>query len=97
MSTTILSAPESFRGVFRTDDEAAAVYSEGAGIARMIPRAIAVPADAADVQTIVRWAHANRIPLIPRGSGSGMAGGAIGDGVIVDVSRMRAISEFTPV
>ena len=92
VSTATLSVPESFRGVFRTDDEALAVYSEGAGIARIIPRAIAVPADAADVQTLVLWAHANHIPLIPRGSGSGMAGGAIGDGVVVDVSRMRAIS-----
>jgi len=58
----------------------------------MIPRAVAVPADIADVQTIVRWAHATGTPLIPRGSGSGMAGGAIGDGVIVDLSRMRGMS-----
>lgn len=87
----MLSAPESFRGVFRTDDDALAVYSEAAGIARIIPRAVAVPADIDDVQTLVRWARRTHTPLIPRGSGSGMAGGAIGDGVIVDLSRMRDI------
>ena len=27
------------------------------------------------------------MPLVPRGSGSSMPGGAIGDGVIVDLSR----------
>jgi FAD/FMN-containing dehydrogenase len=85
-------APASFRGIFRDDEVALAVYSEGAGIARIMPRAVAVPADIVDVQTLVRWARDTQTPLIPRGSGSGMAGGAIGDGVIVDLSRLRDIS-----
>ena len=38
--------------------------------------------------TLVRWAAETNVPLIPRGSGSSMAGGAIGDGVIVDLSRL---------
>jgi FAD/FMN-containing dehydrogenase len=92
VSTVAPVRPESFRGIFRTDDAALAVYSEGAGIARILPRAVAVPAGVDDVQAIVRWARATSTPLIPRGSGSGMAGGAIGDGVIVDLSRMRGIS-----
>jgi len=92
VSATTQARPTFFRGIFRTDDAALAVYSEGAGIARIMPRAVAVPTDIDDVQTIVRWAHDTGTPLIPRGSGSGMAGGAIGDGVIVDLSRMRGIS-----
>ena len=87
-----LRPPDSFRGIFRTDADALAVYSEGAGIARVIPRAVAVPADIEDVQTLVRWAHATGTPLIPRGSGSGMAGAAVGDGVILDMSRMRTVA-----
>jgi FAD/FMN-containing dehydrogenase len=89
--------PATFRGIFRIDDEALAVYSEGAGIARVIPRAVAVPADIDDAQTLVRWAHNTHTSLIPRGSGSGMAGGAVGDGVIVDLSRMRDISAIDTV
>ena len=92
MTINAPAAPPSFRGVFRTDHAALAVYSEAAGIARIIPRAVSVPADIDDVQTLVRWAHSTNTSLIPRGSGSGMAGGAIGDGVIVDVSRMRDVS-----
>lgn len=88
-----MATPKSFRGVFRTDAEALAVYSEAAGIARVYPRAIAVPVDIADVQTLVRWAHDSVTPLIPRGSGSSMGGGAIGDGVIVDMSRMNDIGD----
>lgn len=86
-----LSPPPGFRGVFRTDDAARAVYSEAAGIARVLPRAVAVPSDEGDVAAVVRWAQESGTPLVPRGSGSSMPGGAIGDGVIVDLSRLREI------
>ena len=85
--------PPEIRGIFRTDADALSVYSEAAGIARILPRAIAVPLDTDDLCSLVRWASEERIPLIPRGSGSSMPGGAIGDGVIVDLSRWRSIGE----
>ena len=85
------SPPAGFRGVFRTDEDARAVYSEAAGIGRMVPTAVAVPVDADDVETLVRWAADTRTPLVARGSGSSMAGGAIGSGVIVDLTRLDAI------
>ncbi|MDQ6635170.1 MAG: FAD-binding oxidoreductase [Gemmatimonadota bacterium] len=80
-----------FRGIFRDDASARAVYSEAAGIAQVLPRAVAVPADADDAAALVRWAASTGTPLVPRGSGSSMAGGAIGDGVIVDLSRLSAL------
>ena len=67
------------------------MYSEAAGIGRIVPAAVAVPDDADDVVTLVRWAHDRSLPLIPRGSGTSMAGGAIGPGVIVDMTRMNSI------
>lgn len=84
-------SPPEFRGVFRTDLLARALYAEGAGIARCIPAAVAVPADADDVPALMRWSKREGLPLIPRGSGSGMAAGAVGPGVIVDLSRLQAI------
>jgi FAD/FMN-containing dehydrogenase len=90
------SPPPGYRGLFRTDTDARAVYSEAAGIARIVPRAVAVPADEADVASLVRWAQRNATPLIPRGSGSSMGGGALGDGVIVDLSRLREIDSLEP-
>jgi FAD/FMN-containing dehydrogenase len=86
------SRPPDFRGIFRDDVGARAVYAEAAGIQRIWPVAIAVPEDAADLRVLVQWAHRTRTPLIPRGSGSSMAGGAIGAGVIADVSRLRDVS-----
>src|SRR5262245_18493758 len=88
-----LSPPPDFRGLFRTDDAARGAYSEAAGIGQIWPAAVAVPSDADDVAAIVRWAHVNGVALVPRGSGSSMAGGAIGDGVVLDLSRLRGISD----
>lgn len=75
----------------REDLNARAVYSEAAGISRAIPRAVAVPASAEEVIEVVEWARSVQMPIIPRGSGSGMAGGAVGNGVIVDMSRLRSL------
>ncbi len=83
--------PEAFRGVFRTDVLARAVYAEGAGIARCMPRAVAVPVDAEDTSRLVAWAKQTGTPLMARGSGSGMAAGAVGPGVVVDLSRFQQI------
>jgi FAD/FMN-containing dehydrogenase len=86
--------PPIIRGAFRDDALARAVYSEGAGIARAMPAGVAVPADADDVSQIVRWASERGVALIARGSGSGMAGGAVGRDVIVDLSRLDAIGDI---
>jgi FAD/FMN-containing dehydrogenase len=83
-----------FRGYFREDDLARAVYSEAAGIGRSIPAAVAVPVDAEDVVALVKWAAETRTNLIPRGSGSSMAGGAIGPGVVVDLSRINHLGRI---
>lgn len=79
--------PDGFRGIFRTDLIARALYAEGAGIARCLPGAVAVPVDTADVSLLARWAKQTGAGLMPRGSGSGMAAGAVGAGVVVDLSR----------
>lgn len=84
-------APRGFRGHWRTDLAARECYAEGAGIARITPAAIAVPADAEDVATLVAAARREQWSLIARGSGSGMAAGAVGPDVLVDLSRLQAI------
>ncbi len=84
----ILQAPDGFRGIFRTDERARAVYSESAGIAQIVPDAVAVPADTDDVATLVRWAAERGVPIVPRGSASSMANGALGRGVALDLSRL---------
>jgi len=89
--------PPSLRGTFRTDERARASYSEGAGIYRIVPEAVAVPADVADLQTLVRWAARGGHALVPRGAGSAMGGGNVGTGVVVDLTAMApALLEIDP-
>jgi len=73
-------------GICRTDSPARAAYAEGAGIFRIVPEGVVVPSTTRGLSTVVAWAAANRVPLVPRGAGSGMAGGNIGSGVVVDLS-----------
>jgi FAD/FMN-containing dehydrogenase len=69
-----------------TDARVRAAYAEGAGIYRILPAAVALPEDRDDVIALVRQARDSQLTLIPRGAGSGMPGGNVGDGVIVDLS-----------
>ena len=46
-----------------------------------------------EVIAVVRWCHANSIPFVPRGAGTGLSGGAtpVPGGVVIDLNRMRKI------
>src|SRR5256885_2310775 len=70
-----------------TDPRIRAAYSEGAGIYRIVPAAVTVPRGVEELRAVVHWAGATGTPLVPRGAGSGMAGGSVGRGVVVDLSQ----------
>ena len=82
--------PPPIRGIFRTDQRARAAYAEGAGIFRILPSAVCVPQDREDVASLAHWASAHRVALVPRGAGSAMGGGNVGDGVVVDLTDLPA-------
>src|SRR4051812_49835528 len=57
------------------------------------PLAVVRAEDAAQVQAAMRWACAHRVPVVPRGAGSGLSGGssAVDHGVVLSLERMRAV------
>ncbi|HYE91992.1 MAG TPA: FAD-linked oxidase C-terminal domain-containing protein [Terriglobales bacterium] len=57
------------------------------------PDAVALPSSAAQVQAIVRACRRRGVPIVPRGSGTGLIGGAMAarGGVMVGLNRMNAI------
>jgi glycolate oxidase len=61
------------------------------------PCAVVLAETAADVQAAVRWAAGHRVPIIPRGGGTGIVGGtATTDGcLVVSLARMTAIKELS--
>lgn len=76
------------RGPFRTDLRTRAAYAEGAGIYRIVPEGVARPEDVEDLAQLTGWASQTGTPLIPRGAGSAMGGGNVGDGIVVDLRRI---------
>ena len=80
--------PPPIRGLFRTDLRARAAYAEGAGIFRILPAAVCLPQDREDLASLAHWASAHRVALVPRGAGSAMGGGNVGDGVVVDLTAL---------
>ena len=77
-----------FNGIARSDASSRAAYAEGAGIFRIVPGAIAAPSTTAALITLVKWAAEHGVPVIPRGAGSGMAGGNLGRGLILDLTSL---------
>jgi FAD/FMN-containing dehydrogenase/Fe-S oxidoreductase len=75
------------KGDLLFDDLSRILYSTDASIFQVEPLGAVAPRDEGDVCALVRYAAENRIPLIPRGAGSGVAGEALGTGLVVDLSR----------
>ncbi|HMQ11146.1 MAG TPA: FAD-binding oxidoreductase [Oligoflexia bacterium] len=70
-------------------------YALDQSIFSIKPQALAYPKHSQDLKLIVEFCQNNQISLTPRGAGSGVAGQAIGKGLIVDCSRfMNKISSF---
>ncbi|WP_277050465.1 FAD-binding oxidoreductase [Ruania albidiflava] len=62
------------------------------------PLAVALPRSTEDVQAIVRYAGEHGIPLVPRGAGSGLSGGASAvDGCLVVSMASMTDCEIDPV
>jgi len=80
--------PPSFRGVVHTEEAASRKASLVSGPFEATPDLYVLPADRDDLSLLVRWAAERRIPLVPRGSGTGMPGGNLGPGVVVDLSSL---------
>ena len=49
-------------------------YSSDASVHQALPSVVVRPNTSEDVQEIVKYANKNRIPVIPRGAGSGTSG-----------------------
>src|SRR5437764_5189794 len=81
-------------GEVRFDDITRTLYSTDASLFEVRPLGVVAPLDEEDVCAVVRYAAEHAVPLIARGAGTGVAGGALGGGLILDLGRhLRQILE----
>lgn len=97
-----------FRAELRRTDPAAAeclddstlaraLYSSDASIYRVVPAAVAHPRSAEETAALVRAAGAVGLPVTGRGAGTSCAGNAVGEGLIIDLSRhLHTIHRLDP-
>src|ERR1051326_779732 len=63
------------------------LYATDASIYQIDPLAVAFPRNPAEASILIRAAADEGIPITPRGAGTGLVGGAIGNGLVVDFAR----------
>src|SRR2546426_575664 len=71
------------------------LYATDASIYQVEPLAVAFPRNTRQASALIDAAAQTGIPVIPRGAGTGLVGGAIGEGLVIDFSRYnRQISDL---
>jgi glycolate oxidase subunit GlcD len=60
--------------------------------------AVVLPGSAEQVAAVVRWCYAHDVPLVARGGGTGLTGGAVAmdGGVVCSLERLRSVRELDP-
>jgi glycolate dehydrogenase FAD-linked subunit len=96
--TSLVRALEAIAGAshVRTDDESRAAYGIDA-LKRGTPADVVVlPANTQEVAAVVKACAAGRVPIVPRGAGTGYTGGAVPlrGGVVLSLERMNRILEI---
>ncbi len=84
-------------GEVRTDAYSRVFYSTDASIYSIPPLGVLIPRTVDDVQAAVEIAAAYRIPILPRGAGSSLAGQAVNAALVIDMSRhLDRVLEVNP-
>jgi FAD/FMN-containing dehydrogenase/Fe-S oxidoreductase len=74
-------------GDVRCDDAFLQLFASDASLYEIQPLAVVRPQSTGDVVACVQYAAEKGIPIHARGAGSGLAGGALGPGLVVDFSK----------
>ena len=81
----------------RADPLSLRLYARDASMIQGTCSVVALPSNAVEVAACVTVARRHGLPVVPRGAGSGLAGGAtpLGDAVVVATTRMRTIESVS--
>jgi FAD/FMN-containing dehydrogenase/Fe-S oxidoreductase len=85
------------RGEVYADPLSRSLYATDASIYQIAPLGVVVPKDAQDIAAVLRFARRHRVPVLPRGGGTSLAGQAVGRAIQLDFSKyMRQVIEINP-
>src|SRR3954463_11297573 len=74
-------------GEVRFDDASRALYATDGSNYRQVPLGVVIPRTIDDVVNTVRACHAERVPVLPRGGGTSLAGQCCNVAVVMDMTK----------
>jgi len=93
----VSSGPGDFRGDFTTAVEPRERVGRASGPIALLPDAVAAPLDGADLAPLLDWAADRGYSVVPRGAGTGMPGGNVGEGISLDLpAHFTALDPVDP-
>ncbi len=69
---------------------------DGLSVYRQLPMVVVLPETVEEVQRIVRLCHEHKVPVVARGAGTGLSGGALPleDGVLLSLAKFKRIIDI---
>jgi glycolate oxidase len=85
-------------GLLTTTEQLRPYECDGLAMYRRLPLCAALPADERQVVAVLRLCHARGVPVVARGAGTGLAGGALPEarGVLLSLAKLNRIVEIDP-
>ena len=86
------------RAVLWQEEDTRPYECDGLTAYRNLPMVVALPETPEQVQRILRTCHALGAPVVPRGAGTGLSGGALppGDGVLLSMAKFMRVLRLDP-
>jgi len=86
------------RSVLWEEEDTRPYECDGLTAYRRVPMVVALPENEGEVQRILQTCHALGVPVVPRGAGTGLSGGALppGDGVLLSLAKFMRVLRIDP-
>ncbi len=82
-------------GEVRFDDKARSLYATDASPYEIKPYGVVLPKTIEDIKHTVDVANKHKLPILPRGGGTSLAGQTVGEAIVLDVSKyMTKVLDF---
>ncbi|MCF7985916.1 MAG: FAD-binding protein [Thiohalocapsa sp.] len=84
--------------ILARQEEVSPYECDGLSAYRQLPLLVVLPRTVEEVQRVLRLCHEREVPVVARGAGTGLSGGALPlcDGIVLSLARFNRILELNP-
>ena len=86
------------RAILHEEEDTRPYECDGLTAYRQLPMVVAMPETTEQVQRILKTCSSMKVPVVPRGAGTGLSGGALppGDGVLLSMAKFMRVLRIDP-